>query len=99
MQLLAQAPADVADAGDGPICAVRTAAAFAIALTPAARPWRGWRRTNTSSIGGSLNTGEIGAKSRRRHSDDQGRANSLLAQTIRKTMQNCRRLSSTSAGP
>jgi hypothetical protein len=25
--------------------------AFAIALTAAARPWRGWRRTNTLSIG------------------------------------------------
>jgi hypothetical protein len=56
MKLLAQAPADVADARDAPDM---LGSAFAIALTPAARPWRGWRRTNASSIGGSLNTGEM----------------------------------------
>jgi hypothetical protein len=60
MKLLAQAPADVDNAGDAPDMLGSRRHSLRHRLDPGGGPGA----TNTSSIGGSLNMGEIGTKSR-----------------------------------
>jgi len=63
MKLLAQAPADVAGAGDAPDMLGSRRHSLRHRLDPGGKALARLA-TNTSSIGGSLNAGEIGTKSR-----------------------------------
>ena len=99
LKLLAQAPGDVADGGDAPDMLGSRRHSLRHRLDPGGKaPARLAQDQRPRASVAPSTRARSALKAAARHSDDRGRANRLLAQTIRKTMQNCRRLSSTSAG-
>jgi hypothetical protein len=97
-KLLARARAYVAATGDAPDMLASRRHSLHHRVDPGGKALARLAQTNPRASVAPSTRARSAPKAAVCHSDDRGRANPLLAQTIRKAMQNCSWLSSTRAG-